>query len=92
MKFSIAFTALVSIWLTDQATSFAPPPSICTTRSYARQSAGNVVVSAELPAGKDDEGVVDVDAIVFSSEEEKKEAVGNLVADDEWMGLSLVSA
>ena len=35
------------------------------------------------------EASVDPDKIEFASEEEKKEAVKNLVADDEWQGLSM---
>ena len=31
----------------------------------------------------------DSDKIEFKSEADKKEAVGNLVADDEWAGLSM---
>jgi hypothetical protein len=37
----------------------------------------------------DDTELVDAELIDFASEEEKKEAVGNLVADDEWMGLTM---
>lgn len=43
-------------------------------------------------AGANNEAVDDKlpeDYIQFSSEEEKKKAVGNLVADDEWAGLSM---
>jgi hypothetical protein len=37
----------------------------------------------------DDTELVDAELIEFASEEAKKEAVGNLVADDEWMGLTM---
>jgi hypothetical protein len=40
-------------------------------------------------AAVDDTELVDAELIDFASEEEKKEAVGNLVADDEWMGLTM---
>ena len=40
-------------------------------------------------AAADDTELVDAELIDFASEEEKKEAVGNLVADDEWMGLTM---
>ena len=49
-----------------------------------------VVFAAEGEASSSSsEQELSQDTIEFSSEEEKKEAVGNLVADDEWMGLSM---
>lgn len=36
-----------------------------------------------------DDDVLEPEMLKFESEEEKKQAVGNLVADDEWMGLSM---
>jgi hypothetical protein len=50
------------------------------------------VVDAEVESnGNDfsDAELVDAELMEFASEEEKKEAVGNLVADDEWMGLTM---
>jgi len=37
----------------------------------------------------DNEDVIEPEMFKFETEEEKKEAIGNLVADDEWMGLSM---
>lgn len=31
----------------------------------------------------------DIDQVTFETEEDKREAVGNLVADDEWDGLTM---
>ena len=74
MKLSTAVQILISLsWLTDAATSFMVP-----TRSSHRP---RVAICSGDP--------IDVDAITFSSDEEKKQAVGNLVADDEWMGLGM---
>lgn len=50
-----------------------------------KRSTSLVIMFAEPSAGKD----TDINSIKFESEEEKKEAVGNLVADDEWMGLGM---
>lgn len=44
---------------------------------------------AESKGEVEDDDVLEPEMLKFESEEEKKEAVGNLVADDEWMGLSM---
>jgi hypothetical protein len=49
------------------------------------ESSGSDFSEAEV----DDTELVDAELFEFASEEEKKEAVGNLVADDEWMGLTM---
>ena len=41
------------------------------------------------PSAEEELAAVDVDDLTFESEEQKKEVVGNLVADDEWEGLTL---
>ena len=46
-------------------------------------------LGAESDSSSSSEASVDPDKIEFASEAEKKEAVGNLVADDEWQGLSM---
>jgi len=46
-------------------------------------------LAAEPDSSSSEASPVDPDKIEFASEEEKKEAVGNLVADDEWQGLSM---
>jgi uncharacterized protein YdeI (BOF family) len=46
-------------------------------------------VPAETESNESDAPLVDTEMVEFSTEEEKKEAVGNLVADDEWMGLTM---
>lgn len=79
MKLSLVCSTLVSLsWLAGDVSGFAVLP---TPRFVSR--------SSSLSAEAADKDVVDVDAIVFSNEEEKKKAVGNLVADDEWMGLGM---
>jgi hypothetical protein len=46
-------------------------------------------VPTEPESSESDAPLVDAEMVEFSTEEEKKEAVGNLVADDEWMGLTM---
>jgi hypothetical protein len=48
-----------------------------------------IEVNADPSSVNDESDAMEVSAIVFASPEEKDEAVGNLVADDEWMGLSM---
>ena len=47
-------------------------------------------LTTDVPeSSSNSEELVDVDELRFESEEHKKKAVGNLVADDEWEGLTL---
>lgn len=55
-----------------------------------------MLLRAEPEAGQSSNDVssssssdLDLTSVSFESEDDKKEAVGNLVADDEWMGLSM---
>ena len=78
MKFLVSCLLLAHL---QESVSFAPQLSVSraipssTTPTFSRKAA---VLRAES-----------VDDVKLESEEEKKEAVGNLVADDEWNGLSM---
>lgn len=103
MKLLTAASLLPGALLVQELTAFAGmtlPPTPRTLMSGALSSSSpwfarqrHVVVHLAA-AEKDEESLSSKEApedtiIEFSSDEEKKEAVGNLVADDEWLGLSL---
>jgi hypothetical protein len=84
MKLSLACTTVVSLLcLASEVTSFAGLPP--TARIFRQQQRLSGVLFAEGSEGE----VVDVDLIKFDSDEEKKAAVGNLIANDEWLGLGM---
>lgn len=58
----------------------ATPPSV-EDADYDEQDDSAPAVDVEV--------IQDVEVMKFASEEEKKDAVGNLVEDDEWMGLTM---
>ena len=64
------------------------PPSLSTTFSRVTPET-NVVL--HMSGSEDDDIVVDADIVnmKFTSDDEKKQAVGNLVQDDEWNGLGM---
>lgn len=96
MKISPSTICLLSVIGTSVA--FAPiqrchhqvvADSFTTTRIFA-EGEGGVDGGEVVSSDGDDEGIVAVEPeYTFASEEEKDEAVGNLVADDEWSGLGM---
>jgi hypothetical protein len=80
---------LLGLWLIDEVSSFAgttrlPALTPCLSN---RQPLVVFAVSADGQMSSENEAALN--AIVFSSEEERKKAVGNLVEDDEWQGLTM---
>ena len=90
MKLLVA--TLLWFWQVAEVISFAvaPPTAL---KSLTVSNRCTFVVVGAAPEGDEktsEESVVaDVDAIEFSSDEEKEGAVASLVADDEWNGLSM---
>ena len=85
------------VWITTQQSSCLAWTTTTTPSTFRLQHQPCLSSLASAPTGRrtalyaeqaDDEEV-SVDTIEFESEEQKKEAVGNLVADDEWNGLSM---
>jgi hypothetical protein len=97
MKFTVALIALLSSVSVDHTLSFggitAPP-----CRNQRSCLAKPVTFLSSTPEGGDADPVPaepvssdspDAEVIEFASEEAKKEAVGNLVEEDEWTGLTM---
>ena len=87
MMISAYTHALILVVGLQKSSGFTTPlPSMGRCEPMSQCQRPSRVLFAE---GSDEPVDVDVDKIEFESEEAKKEAVGNLVADDEWAGLSM---
>ena len=77
-------------WLSAPLPGHAPRASVF-GRSTTTTTTTTMFESSSDDSTNDKEDDTDdiVDAVVFESEAEKKQAVGNLVADDEWAGISM---
>lgn len=89
--FRIALSAFLVLSLIHGYDSFSlnPLPEYCQTRIYRateRSGYAKLHLANEKLDSTEDPGAVDIDSL---SEEQKKEAVGNLVADDEWQGITM---
>jgi len=91
---SLTWVTLLS-WttlLSERANSFTIVPALTTRCGITQQdvfASSTSALYAESAAEKEEQIVSDLNQIQFASDEEKKQAVGNLVEDDEWMGLGM---
>jgi hypothetical protein len=92
--------SMVAAWTTSSSRpcrALAPRPSWVATRMTEESSSSeaDAAAAAEAPIEQQQQQeeevatVAELNAIVFATPEEKNEAVGNLVADDEWGGLTM---
>jgi hypothetical protein len=83
-------SVLLLLWLQQSNAWTAILPSFGTAPTTRAAFSKKFSQTTLFLADDGDQVLTDAaNAIEFKSEEEKKEAVGNLVADDEWAGLSM---
>lgn len=85
-------SVLLLLWLQESNawTTLLPSFSASPTLAAISKISKTTVFLAASDDDDDSKTLTDAaNSIEFKSEEEKKEAVGNLVADDEWAGLSM---
>ena len=76
-------------WTTLTLPRFARPAVVATATRRVSRSSGPCFMTQDSKEEEEEKSATVGDDLKFESEEQKKQVVGNLVADDEWDGLTM---